>query len=344
MPDPIELDASSFQKPLGQLAEVLSQKVRREAHKLIGLPEFVTFDLHVLIRQAQHTYDLLFYLNADDRRETDSYWRPAYTVVVLPLIRNMIDCLYNITAILQDPWKNGLWFRKSGYKKLLEGLDQDQARYGGDPEWDAWIQNARSEIEFDIRHHMPFTVDAVLAEKEWPTLGKYVNMQQTGGTYSCHQMFLKTLLYGQWREYSAMAHGGSDGLLKTDVFFIQDALTHEQRPDDDKFLRMFSMHIGQAAGVLLSIVTELQAHFQFDGADINIRIHKMWDVLMPTFAVKELYKSDISSSWKTREFGGMTGAPQVGACFRAITWESLLGGAAVHRCVHTATNPDGFSR
>jgi hypothetical protein len=290
MSELIELDASMFQKPLGQLAEVLSQKVRREAHKIIGLAEFISFDLHALIRQAQYTYDLLFYLNADDRRETDSYWRPAYTVVVLPLIRNMIDCLYNITAILQDPWKSGPWFRKSGYKKLLEGLDQDQARYGGDPEWDAWIQNARSEIEFDIRHHMPFNVADVQAEKEWPTLGKYINMQQTGGHYSPHQMFLRTLLYGKWREYSAMAHGGSDGLLMTGVFFIQDALPHEQRPDEDKFLRMFSMHISQAAGVLLAIVTELQAYFHFDGADIDNRIHRMWDVLMPAFAVKELFK------------------------------------------------------
>jgi len=72
--------------------------------------------------------------------------------------------------------------------------------------------------------------------------------------------------------------------------FVQDALPHEQRPDDDKFLRMFRMHIGQAAGVLLAIVTELQAYFRFDGADINNRIHKMWAVLMPAFAVKELYK------------------------------------------------------
>ena len=63
------LDATLFQKPLGHVAEVVSQKVRREAPKMIGLAEFITFDLHVLLRQVQYTYDLLFYLNADDRRE-----------------------------------------------------------------------------------------------------------------------------------------------------------------------------------------------------------------------------------------------------------------------------------
>lgn len=283
------LDATLFQKPLGHVAEVVSQKVRREAHKMIGLAEFITFDLHVLLRQVQYTYDLLFYLNADDRRENDVNWRAAYTVAVLPLIRNMIDCLYNITTILEDPRKNGPWFRKAGYKKLLEGIDQDQARYGGDPDWDAWIAKCRTNFDFEIRR-MNFTVAEVQAEKAWPTLGQYVNMQQAGRTYSPHQQFLKTLLYGKWREYSAMAHGGMDGLLATGIFYIKDAMPHEQRPTDDEFLRMFSLHVGQAAGVMLAIVTELQAYFNFDGPDINGQIHKMWDVLMPSFPVRELYK------------------------------------------------------
>jgi hypothetical protein len=34
-------------------------------------------------------------------------------MVSLPLIRNMIDCLYNITAILQNPGVNGSWFRRT---------------------------------------------------------------------------------------------------------------------------------------------------------------------------------------------------------------------------------------
>jgi hypothetical protein len=72
------LDASTFQRPLGLLAEVLAQKVRREAPKLLRAPLFVAADLHVLIRQTMHTYDLLFYLNADERRQSDCYWRTAY--------------------------------------------------------------------------------------------------------------------------------------------------------------------------------------------------------------------------------------------------------------------------
>jgi hypothetical protein len=284
-----DIDASTFQKPLGKLAEVLSQKVKREAWKLEGFPEFVAFDLHVLTRQAQHTYDLIFYLNADERRQTDCYWRPAYSVVTLPLIRNMIDGLYNITAILQDPRHNGSRFRRYGYQKFLQGLDEDKARYSGRPEWDEWVAKGQAEVDFEIRK-MGFTVADVLAEKEWPTLGKYITRKQKGATLNPHQEFLRTLVYGQWREYSAMAHGGSDGLMRTAIFYVDDSLPHEERAKlEDGHLRLLSMHIGQAAAILLCIVTELQAHFHFDGADIDGRIHKMWDALMPTFVVRELY-------------------------------------------------------
>ena len=125
----VRLNASTFQKPLVDLAEVLAQKVKREVPKFLAAPPFVSVDLHVMIRQAMSTYDLLFYLNADERRETDCYWRNSYGVVILPLIRNMIDCLYNITAILENPGMNGPWFRKSGFRKALKAFDEDEARY-----------------------------------------------------------------------------------------------------------------------------------------------------------------------------------------------------------------------
>jgi hypothetical protein len=93
------LDATTFQRRLETLGEVLAQKVRREAPKLLGAtPGYVSVDLHVMLRQMIYTYNLFFYLNADERVENDPHYRRAYSYVMLPLIRNMIDCLYNITA------------------------------------------------------------------------------------------------------------------------------------------------------------------------------------------------------------------------------------------------------
>ena len=90
-----------FQKPLTDLASTMALKVRREGIRTIG-SRMPVEDMYVLIRQAQKTCGLFFYLNADEHRE-GPHWRAIYTIVALPLIRSMIDCRYNITSMLEDP-------------------------------------------------------------------------------------------------------------------------------------------------------------------------------------------------------------------------------------------------
>lgn len=286
---PNGINAELFQRPLGELAEVLAQKVKREAPALLRAPNFVSADLHVLIRQAMRTYDLLFYLNADERRKEDCYWRPVYSIVALPLIRTMIDCLYNITMILQNPRKNGPWFRKSGYKRVLNELDEDRARYGGDPRWDEWIDRNRNGADFDLRRD-GFSVPEVLAELNWPTLGRYLS-RQPHGISTPHQQFLRSFTYGEWREYSAISHGGFEGLLRVGMYYIPDSMMLEDRPKMDEIHSIIlSIHIPRAATLLLCIVTELQAAFRFKGARIDERVCEMWKVLIVAPEAEELHR------------------------------------------------------
>ncbi|HEV2697524.1 MAG TPA: hypothetical protein VGU90_05995, partial [Terriglobales bacterium] len=193
------LDATTFQRKLETLAEVLAQKLRREAPKLLGaVPGHVSVDLHVMLRQMIYTYNLFFYLNADERVENDPHYRRQYSVVMLPLIRNMIDCFYNITAILQNPSVNGTKFRSSGYKAKFDALKEDEIEYGGQPEWDEWIARSRDFLRQDMQNN-GFKEAEVLQASQWPTLGRYVKSPQSGGTFSAHQQLLKLLTYGPWR-------------------------------------------------------------------------------------------------------------------------------------------------
>jgi hypothetical protein len=279
------IDASLFQEKLGKLAEVIAQKVRREAPKMVAGPPYITADMHVMLRQAIYTYHLMFFLNADD----NPYRKTQYSVIAFPLIRSMIDCLYNITAILDNPAENGPRFRRSGLKNAFDALDQDEIKYGGKEEWDNWIKGRRAELMFRMRTDNIEMAD-VVAEPMWPTMGTYVKRLQPGGVTTQHQDFLKSFTYLAWREYSAMAHYTYEGLMITGVFFISDMIPHEQRPTiDEAHSRMLFLHISRVAAILLCIITEIQAHFKFAGANINERIHEMWDVLQPVAEVKELY-------------------------------------------------------
>jgi len=52
---------------------------------------------------------------------------------------------------------------------------------------------------------------------------------------------------------------------------------------------MITIHIARVAGILLCTLTEVQAHCRFDGANINRRLHEIWNALVLIPEIKELF-------------------------------------------------------
>jgi len=283
-----ELDAKAFQYKLEELTNMVAYKVQREGESKGLKPGFVTMDIYFQIRLANQIYNLFFYLNSDQRRREDCDWKVAYSVAILPLVRTMIDCLFNVTTILQDPPFFGQWFRQSGYRYFLEGLEQDEARYAGQPRWDTYIAKYRVMALFEIRRD-GFDEAGVRAAQKWLTLSRYV--EDTKHNFPPkHQAFLKKLTLGFWKEYSGISHATFNGLLPIALFLAPKDLPHEQRPNVDSASDgMISLHIARVSAILLCILTEAQASCGFDGARINQRLHEIWNVLVVIPEVKELY-------------------------------------------------------
>jgi len=282
-----DVDASTFQRPIEELAITLTHKVEREGIIRLPSPNYVVTDLGVIMRQAVHTYNLFYFLNSEEITASTGY-RQGYSFAALPLIRTMIDCLYNTTVLLEDPSKRGPSFRKSGYRKLLQSLEEDLASDGGIPKWDVFLKQQRNNLDLDMRS---VGITEVEAKKEplWPTLSRYLNVPK-GALPTSNQQFLKSLTFGFWDEYSSISHATFQGLKITAPFFLKDRTAHEHR----EFLRDkgdldISKHLARAAAILLCIATELQAYFKFDGANINKRVRECWSALNVFSEVQELF-------------------------------------------------------
>jgi hypothetical protein len=284
------LDARTFQVQLNELATTIAYTIQREG-RLTLRPPFVVPDLYFILRQAQQTYNLFCYINADDHRKKDPDWRPAYSAVILPLIRTMIDCLYNITAILQNPGVRSYEFRESGYRLTLEALDADERRYGGDPTWDAQIATLREKLALDMRAN-GFKEEEVRAGKIWKTLSAYLWVKKNK-PLTPHQQILKKLTFGFWQEYSGISHATFQGLLPLGIFLTPKDLPIEDRPMVETATEtLVYIHLSRAAAILLCILTEIQAHCHFDSdrtARINQRLHQIWSALLTVKEIKELY-------------------------------------------------------
>jgi hypothetical protein len=298
------IDAKTFQHPLEQLAETMAQKVKREGPGLLPAPTYISEDIYMMMRQSLAIYRVLMYLNADERRESDCYWRIEYGVVTAPIVRSMIDCLYNVTAILEDPAVTGLAYHKSGLKKMLQDVEADEQKYGGKPEWDVYNKERRETLGRLIRMNN-LTEEEVLAVQPWRTLGQFILGPETP-----LKRFLKTFTYSQWRQYSGFSHGAFEGMLFGEIpagaYFTLDSFPHEERPMiEAKYIDFMTRHLGRAAVVLLCLVTELQAYFRFDGANINERIRNVWSALSGLFEADELYNERYCQLMKERGIAPM---------------------------------------
>ncbi len=287
-PSEQHLDARTFQQPLDELANTIALKIQREGHQHSLKPSFVIPDIYYLLRQIHQTYNLFCFINADERRQCDVGYRIAYSVVILPLVRTMIDCLYNITTILKNPGPTGYQFRESGLKQILKALDADEQRYGGNPKWDTWIAKHREHIDLEMRR-TGITEADVKSATLWPTLSGYLRPKKNTAP-TAHQQFLKRFTYGFWQEYSGISHATFQGLLPIAAFLAPKDLPHELRPIIENQVDMvIALHVSRAAAILLCTLTEVQAYFKFDGAHINQRLHKVWNALLPVPEIKDLY-------------------------------------------------------
>jgi hypothetical protein len=288
-PDLTPIDAATFQDPLVKLSETLTQKVRREGVGP-GVPEWVLHDLFVLMRLAQQCFVYLVYMNADERRESDVAWREQYSVLALSSIRTLIDCLYNITVIIENPVEQGRKFRLGGLKKFLLNLEEEEARYGSRPEWQRHFQDRRRLLA-SILAQTGVNEAEFRAAKVWPTFGRY--MSDCYGKDTPLQTFFRSLTIGSWSDYSALMHASFEGLLPNIAYFVADALPHDSRPElGVQFLPYITMHLCRAAGLLLCILTEVQTRFRYDRektARIDERLRELWKALTVAAEPREFY-------------------------------------------------------
>jgi hypothetical protein len=266
------------------------------------------------LRYAASVYNLLNYLNADDRRKGDCYWHQRYGVTAMSLVRSLIDCLYNVTAILENPAEKGPTYRKSGLKRTLDDLNEDYERYRGQKAWKSFVDERRDGVAM-LAAPSDFTLEDVeeLRQQDmWPTLGRYLRRKRPDGSLTENQQFLKTFTHLSWRQYSALSHGtfeafiGTLGSVPIGAYYVNDFLSNEEEAKlDDSYGMLLATHLGRAATVLLCLITELQVYCRFEGHHINDRILKVWEALLPLFEGKELYDGRYAERMKA---SGITSA------------------------------------
>jgi len=204
----LTIHAETFQQPLGKLAATMVEKVFREGPKHIAAPAYVSEDIVTMLRYAMSVYNLLNYLNADERRNEDPDWFVRYGVTGMSMVRSLIDCLYNITAILEDPATVGRKYRMSGLKTTPIDIDNERDRHQGEDDWESYYKERRAPVELLIRMSN-LTLDEVMQVQKgdmWHLYGTTGIGGSPGGglLFKMDQLGNETVLYN----FNSIPNGG----------------------------------------------------------------------------------------------------------------------------------------
>ncbi len=217
----------------------------------------------------------------------------------------MIDVLYNVTLILEDPWEYAPRFRKSGYRAMLHGLDADEKQYGGNPSWLTHIRKVRKRLRFELRQLSISETDVLdfKANPSWQTLGKYLGNDSAAANDTPHKKYLRRFTFGNWREYSSLSHGAFEGLSQLGAFLNRDGHRQEDRPHlESLFPQIMGMHLGRAALLLLCLVTEIQLRIRYKEANVTSRLIEAWDGLAPLPEAEELFNEHYKGVFVARRW------------------------------------------
>ena len=278
------IDASKFPIAINDLVRTMVNKLEREGHTVAGLPDN-GIEICLILRQVAHTYNLIQFINADDTRFENHGYRSAYSFVSLPLVRTMIDGLYNCTAMLNDP-SSARRYKISGFFRMRETLRANEAAYADKPEWVEALKFQRRSYEEGLRLNGISVAELDNKKNKWLLLGDYLQ-----GADTLHKQFLRKLTLGFWREYSSISHASFDGLTSIFAFIMGRDLpvqVHEKLNDATE--RTLALHVFRAAGLMMCLVTEIQHFCQFEGASIDQRLADTWNSMLEIYEIKELYE------------------------------------------------------
>ena len=143
-PDPWEgvpadrrLDFTVIREPIESLAEATILGVERALPVALQAVPGSLAVLLMLAKLVETTFSTIRYICAE--KPEDPARRISFATSTPPLLRSMLDAIYTLIFIGEDPPTRFKWYYNAGWRELREEYDRHVQRYSGKTEWKAWL-------------------------------------------------------------------------------------------------------------------------------------------------------------------------------------------------------------
>jgi hypothetical protein len=208
-----------------------------------------------------------------------------FVLSVPPLVRSLLDQVFTVCFISEDPQTRSLQYHKSGWREINERNTRERKRYGNDPKWERRLTEQHKLLQ-------QLAVLANIASEESTDPKKFINYWPIPSQMikGCHapvtREFMKFLEDWFYRELSQEAHLSQPGLISRAYPLIIDL--PPERIDEHIALRR-SMFAMTTITLTVALLSEIQGILRFP--EISERLKYLWGLLKELWVdPKDLYE------------------------------------------------------
>jgi hypothetical protein len=233
---------------------------------------------------SRGTWESIRYLYFE--QPPDHGWRTEFVYSIPPLARTLLDSLYNIIFMFDNPGVNVHWFLLSGWVDQKRAYSRFQQKYGTDPKWKTWFDLCVADIK-QTEDHLVKITDEERRSPDKPPLGYWPNPGKMGQKMqeSDRAKFLEYVNDWFYGRLSGDSHLSLTGLLNRGGYCLQLA----GGIDADALYAQTKAHFALTAlTIYVALLSEICKELApaADGA----RLRELWNKLVVWPDADELYK------------------------------------------------------
>lgn len=269
-------DLGEVQGKLDDLFTATSNHLRNEwpakYNHLAGAPLL----LRIKVNLAQHTYNAIRFLVADQRLK-EPEWRWPIVFALPAMNRVILDLIFNFVFLFEDFDHSWYWYCQSGYREVVEEITRCRDAALPLPGWKEWIDLQIKSLDLLI-HDFNIPNGIVLKPKRvryWLNPGKMVTYPADTALARDNRKFFQYLNDVYYRELSSQAHGGFRGLSNFGHAVMYNSLDKEEKGKlvNELFPTFRSIQISRTIIFSLSLLTEINYFFKFG---LELRLLELW--------------------------------------------------------------------
>jgi hypothetical protein len=210
------IDIRPIREMLRELPVAIYNRIDRDydtharlANSFEGLPAI----LKLKTRLAAITFDAIIFLVTD--YEVPGR-RPEFALVVTPMTRTIIDDVFNVVYIFDDPVENAKWWYRSGWREAMEVDAGLREAHGNEPKWDSFLTEHARWVEW-MASDAKVTSEQKANPKKvswWPVPGAMVDPGRAAVKDPARLAFLTELKKHFYSRHSQDSHGSLLGITR----------------------------------------------------------------------------------------------------------------------------------